>query len=172
MANFKLREDNTINAMMDIMQNDMITEDDALVGPFWYDKNDNELFGVYSVPAEDVPFLDSRLFGEKVRTGKKLHKDIWGKEQYRKHKDPRFKGNHTLVPRGRVFQTEDGMFKVMVGNWINDYPEAKELIISEFQLPKDKTEFIVDEHWDIGHGFSDDFLEGLNNRGDNMDKLI
>ena len=31
-------------------------------------------------------------------------------------------------------------------------------VIYEFQLPED-TEFVKDNHWNIGRGFSDEFLE-------------
>ena len=47
----------------------------------------------------------------------------------------------------------------MVGNWIDKYPQCKDEIIYEFQLPED-TEFVKDVHWNIGRGFSDEFLEG------------
>jgi hypothetical protein len=42
-----------------------------------------------------------------------------------------------------------------VGDWIKDYPSCKDLILIEFQLPKDNTEFVIDSHWDLGHGWSD-----------------
>lgn len=61
------------------------------------------------------------------------------------------------VPRGRVFEFQDEGFRVYTGKWINDYPNVKELIIKEFQLPIDKTKFLIDSHWDIGHGWSQEF---------------
>ena len=48
-------------------------------------------------------------------------------------------------------------FRVYTGKWINDYPQAKEQILEEFQLPKDQTKFFIDSHWDIGHGWSQEF---------------
>ena len=39
-------------------------------------------------------------------------------------------------PQGRVFKNES-VFYVMVGKWIDEYPQAKELIIEEFNLPSD-----------------------------------
>lgn len=154
---FELRESDETNAMMDVMKDNDKYKDDPYVGCFWYDPQRDELFGVYSVLADDAPMFDSKLFNTKVRTGRKLHKDIWNKEQY-KGKDKRFKGDHTLIPRGRVFQLEDGSFKVMVGDWIDEYPQCKDEVIYEFQLPED-TEFVKDNHWNIGRGFSDEFLE-------------
>ena len=41
---------------------------------------------------------------------------------------------------------------------VMDYPEVKDEIMFEFQLPED-TEFVKDPHWNIGRGFSDEFLE-------------
>ena len=40
---------------------------------------------------------------------------------------------------------------------VSPYPQAKQLIIDEFQLPPDKTEFIIDSHWDVGHGWTQEF---------------
>lgn len=154
--NFKLRESDETNAMLDLMQHNDQFKDDPYVGSFWYDPNKDELFGIYSVLADREEFYKSKLFDQKVRTGTKLHKDVWRKEQFKK-KDRRFNGDHTLVPRGRVFQLEDGSFKVMVGDWFDEYPQVKDEILFEFQLPED-TEFVKDEHWNIGRGFSDEFL--------------
>ena len=61
-----------------------------------------------------------------------------------------------MKPRGRVFEFKDEGFIVFTGSWINDYPEAKDEIIYEFQLPAD-TKFVQDEHWDLGHGWSNEF---------------
>ena len=38
----------------------------------------------------------------------------------------------------------------MVGKWLEEYPEARELILEEFDLPADKTVFEYAVHWDIG----------------------
>ena len=93
---------------------------------------------------------------KKEREREELHKTIWNKESHR-GKDKRFLGDYTLVPRGRVFEFEDQGFKVMVGDWIDKYPEARELIIDEFELPTD-AEFVKDIHWNIGRGWSDEYF--------------
>ena len=55
-------------------------------------------------------------------------------------------------PRGRVFYLmEEDRFVVAVGKWLDEHPEAKELILEEFDLPADKTTFEFAIHWDIGH---------------------
>lgn len=156
---FNLREDDMVNDFMDVMMDNNQYANEPEVGIFWYSPTEKKLFGVNSVQAHEVDFADCKLFDQKVKTCGKLHKDAWKKGYYKK--DPLFNSeDHTQVPRGRVFELEDGSFIVMVGNWIKEYPEAKEAIIYEFNLPEDKTKFKTDEHWDIGHGFSkDDFLE-------------
>ena len=73
-------------------------------------------------------------------------------------KDKRSNGNYTLVPRGRVFEFKDVGYVVFTGEWIDNCPEAKDLILFEFNLPEDKTEFRKDSHWDIGHGWSQEFI--------------
>ena len=145
--------DNTINAFREIMAHNNQYVDDPYVGIFWYDTENQELFGVYSVLAEDVDYYYSDAFGAKVKTCKPLHYALWQKRA-NKNKDSRFQAKYTDVPRGRVFEVENQGFIVCVGKWINDYPEAKTEILYEFQLPND-TKFVIDSHWDLGHGWSD-----------------
>lgn len=149
--------DNDINTLKELMSENVAYQDDAEVGIFWYDPEADELFGVKSADVNDVPYYKSNLFeGREVKTCRPLHYKVWEREHYR-GKDHRFSGDYTLVPRGRVFFVKDIGFIVVVGDWINDYPEAKSLILSEFNLPG-STEFRVDEHWAIGHGWSDKFM--------------
>ncbi len=142
-----------INAFRDVMAYNNEFQDDPEVGLFWYDIENDDLFGVYSILADDAIYYHSDYFHSNTRTCKPLHYSIWQKE-YNKGKDDRFQQEYTSVPRGRVFEVENRGFVVCVGKWINDYPQAKNLILYEFQLP-DNTEFIIDSHWDLGHGWSD-----------------
>ena len=71
-------------------------------------------------------------------------------------KDKRFSGDYKQKPRGRVFEFKDDGFKICVGDWIDKYPEAIKEIIDVFNLPEN-TEVIKDEHWNIGHGWSQEF---------------
>lgn len=151
----KLREDSKINAAIEVMENSFDTQDDPYVGPFWYDPNKDEVYGNIMALASDKPFYHSYQFNKDVRTGNALHQNIWKKESFR-GKDKRFSGDYTLKPRGRVFEFKDDGFKVCVGKWINDFPNAKKEIIDVFQLPE-KTEFIIDERFDIGHTWSQEF---------------
>ena len=146
--------DSMINGFRDLMLENEKYDGEPSVGIFWYDVNKNELFGVYKTLALDTQFNYSTYFNKNIRTCRKLHYQIWKKEQQRK-KDSRFLGDYTIIPRGRIFEIENEGFIVCVGDWITKHPEAKQEIIYEFDLPEDKTEFLVDSHWDIGHGWSD-----------------
>lgn len=142
--------------MIEVMKANNKLQNNASVGCFRYDINKKELFGVYSALADDIPFQKTNIFDQKVKNGRKLCKDIWEKQSF--GHDSRFKGDYTLVPRGRVFQLEDKSFAVIVGDWIKDYPEATEIIIYEFDLPKDNTKFIINNHWNIGQNFADELI--------------
>jgi hypothetical protein len=53
--------------------------------------------------------------------------------------------------------TESNLHKlyyiVNVGSWINEYPQAKSLIIDEFNLEGQNYLFEIAIHWEIGHGW-------------------
>lgn len=151
----KIRKDNKNNSAIQAMQNDMNIQDDFMVGSFWYDVVNNELFGVDQVPAKSRNYYHSKQFGFDIRTGPILHQTRWKKEALKK-KDKRFSNDYTKVPRGRVFDYKDIGPVVFTGSWINNYPQVKQFIIDEFDLP-DNVIFYQDEHWDIGHGWSDEF---------------
>ena len=126
--------------------------DDPKVGIFWYNVAWKELFGVVSHPVRDY----SRANASDGRiTCSELHEDVWRKEYNRQkhHGDGSgpFIGPYENKPRGRVFyMMDEDRFVVMVGKWLEENPEAKELILSEFDLPSDKTTFEYAIHWDIG----------------------
>lgn len=143
------------NQFIECMLENTNFQNEPELGPFWYDTDNQECFGVKSVPAIDCPWYESTQFNQKVRTGRALHSTIWKKEHF-KNKDFRFKGDYKYTPRGRVFQFSNNDFVVCTGKWINKCPEAKNIIIQEFQLPN-TTQFVIDSHWDIGHGFSQEF---------------
>ena len=137
----------------EVMRN--ASADKPMVGIFWYDAVKDELFGVDSVDPDT-------LKGQSQKTSSKRHDQVWKKEHYRavarnKKDSPFYKEvDGYNVPRGRVFK-DTNKFYVMVGRWIDDYPQAKELIIDEFNLPSD-VEFKYDSHWDIGHAWSGDHM--------------
>jgi hypothetical protein len=66
-----------------------------------------------------------------------------------------FLSDYTKFPRGRIFQTKENQFQIMCGSWMNDH--IKDLVVDEFDLQSQNVAVVVDEHWDIGHGWSDEF---------------
>ena len=134
------------------------------VGIFWYDYAHNTLFGVQKDDADK--YIEERGIG----TLHKLHKTYWQKQHHRALTKGDEKSifyvesNYTLIPRGRVFVKPNGTLFVAVGEWIKgeingqqvvDAEQLRELLEDEFNLPEG-FEFVVDEHWNIGHGWSGD----------------
>jgi len=135
------------------MRKNMGEQSDGYVGIFWYDPKIGELFGVDKESAKSKDFDDKGM-----KTGKVLHMNYWVKQYHRAMalgKHTRFSGDYTKVPRGRVWERKGKGFAVTVGEWIKDFPDARELVLIEFDLP-DNTEFIIDEHWSIGSGWEGD----------------
>lgn len=126
---------------------------DPMVGIFWYNVAWQELFGVVSHPLR--AYSRANASDDRISCVE-LHEDVWRREYNRQkyHGDGKspFIGPYENKPRGRVFylMTED-RFEVAVGNWLDQYPQAKEMILEEFNLPADKTTFQYAIHWDIGH---------------------
>lgn len=151
------RDDPQVSAFIEAMAENIDKQDDPDVGIFWYDPEEDELFGVVSVSVDEAIAQQSSLFDNKiVKTCRKLHYKVWQKEHFR-GKDSRFNGDWTQTPRGRVFALDDGTFVVMTGSWIRQYPQVMDYILDEFQLPEDQTKFKIDKHWDLGHGYTDRF---------------
>lgn len=125
------------------------------VGIFWYNRATNQLFGVVSHRVSDYTAAnasDGRI------TCSEMHEDIWKKEyriqRYQHGGQGPFIGAYQDKPRGRVFyHMDDGTYEVAVGKWIEDYPQAYELILNEFNLPPDKTKAKYALHWDIGQSW-------------------
>lgn len=131
-----------------------IDDDNPKVGIFWYDEDNNELFGVESCDASSVRLSNG------IGTIGKLHQNYWKKQHYRAVAKNDVESiyfqetNYTMIPRGRVF-VDNGKFKVYVGSWINDVADKlRTLIEEEFSL-FDGFEFIIDSHWELGHGWSE-----------------
>ncbi|MDR1005511.1 MAG: hypothetical protein LBL74_01420 [Bacteroidales bacterium] len=141
--------------MMQLMRNNFDCQDEPKLGIFWYDKFGDELFGVVKIEATDVPYVNDKA---ERKTIKSLHKSWWKKQEMRlaagKEKNAIFRQDYTQIPRGRIFQRRDGTFEIMCGSWMDD--NIKELIIDEFDLQKQKVEIVIDEHWELGHGWSED----------------
>ncbi|MBQ8500706.1 MAG: type II toxin-antitoxin system YoeB family toxin [Bacteroides sp.] len=122
------------------------------VGLFWYNRVTNTLFGVVSHRLSDYTKAnasDGRI------TCSEMHEDVWKKE-YRKQKYQNngvgpFIGAYQDKPRGRVFYNiNTDTFEVAVGKWMEEFPQAYQLVLEEFNLPSDRSKPIYAVHWDIG----------------------
>lgn len=125
------------------------------VGIFWYNRATNQLYGVVSHRVSDYTKAnasDGRI------TCSEMHEDVWKKE-YRKQRyqyggQGPFIGAYQDKPRGRVFyHMDDGTFEVAVGKWFEEYPQAYQIILEEFNLPPEKTKPMYAYHWDIGQSW-------------------
>ena len=126
--------------------------EDPKVGIFWYNVAWKELFGVVSHPVRD--YTRANASNGRI-TCSEMHEDVWRKEFNRQkfHGDGSgpFIGPYEQKPRGRVFYLmEEDRFVVAVGKWLDQHPEARELILEEFDLPAEKTTFEYAIHGDIG----------------------
>ena len=138
--------------MIRLMEANRGHADDPKVGIFWYNPSWKELFGVVSHPVR--AFSRANASDGRI-TCVELHEDVWRKEYNRQkhHGDGSgpFIGPYENKPRGRVFYImADNRYVVMAGKWLEEYPEARDLILDEFDLPADKTTFEYAIHWDIG----------------------
>ena len=127
------------------------------IGIFWYDPSDNTFFGVCRQELTPRMVEDAAEKGLPFINYPHLHRQVWAKEYFRaqaKHEDTKFKGDYTQVPRGSVAWNID-RFIVLVGHWAEPVKEQLTALIEQhFHLPY--FEFIYDEHWDLGHGWSGD----------------
>lgn len=121
--------------------NDMRSFDEQMpcVGIFWYDPADHSFFGVRK--KEITP----RMVEEAAEKGNPF---ISYPEMQRK-----LSINESSL-FGRVVWSID-KFIIQVGKWAeHSHEQLAKLLEKEFSLPY--FEFVYDEHWDSGHGWSGD----------------
>ena len=103
------------------------------VGIFWYDPEDHSLFGVRKKELTPVMVEEA--------AGKGVFFIDYGESKAEEY-------------AGRIVWSTD-KFIVLVGKWAEPIQnELSELLEQEFSLPY--FEFVYDEHWDLGHGWSGD----------------
>ena len=141
------------------MMADMKSFDEPMpaIGIFWYDADEHDFFGVYKKELTPKMIEEAAEKGLPYINYQRLHRQIW-KEQYFRamanHEPTKFKGDYTMIPRGRVAWAVD-KFVVFVGQWAKEHEdEVRDLIAKYFALPY--YELMYDEHWDLGHGWSGD----------------
>ena len=139
---------------MRLMQSNRGKGDEPMVGIFWYNPQQDELFGVRSHRISDYTKANSRSEFGSISCSE-MHEDVWKKEYHRqKYKNNGigpYKGAYEMVPRGRIFYNPDTeVFTIAVGGWITQYPQAVELIVDEFNLRNSTYAVKTAHHWDIG----------------------
>lgn len=141
---------------IDTMAKNRGAGDEPKVGIFWYNPTLKQLFGVVSHKRTD--YLRPNAGGGLI-TCSEMDEDVWKKE-FRKQKyhgggiGP-FKGEYQMKPRGRVFYSPaDDQYIIAVGSWIDENQDAIDLIIEEYDLPREKTVVQKASHWDIGQTWS------------------
>lgn len=139
-------------SVMDLMSSNRGKDSEPKVGIFWYNRATNALFGIVSHRISDYSKAnasDGRI------TCSEMHEDVWKKAYYKQRYEHAGQGSYIGAyqdkPRGRVFYNiETDTYEVAVGKWLEEYPQAYELILKEFDLPPDKTVAKYAVHWDIG----------------------
>ena len=74
--------DDIAKAAIEVMKESFDKQDEAYVGPFWYDPKKQEVYGYVLALASDVKSEVSSLWHAKVKTSNALHKSIWEKLFY------------------------------------------------------------------------------------------
>lgn len=143
-----------LNDAMNLMASNRGKGDEPMVGIFWYSPQLNELFGVRSHRVSDYTKANSRTEFGSVSCSE-MHEDVWKKEyhkqKYKNNGVGPYNGAYEMTPRGRIFYNPDtDVFTIAVGSWIEQYPQAVELIVEEFNLQKATYEVKTASHWDIG----------------------
>ncbi len=140
------------NSLMKLMSSNRGKDSEPKVGIFWYNRANKTLFGVVSHRLSDYTKAnasDGRI------TCSEMHEDVWKKAYYKQRFENNgvgpFIGAYQDKPRGRIFYNiENDVFEVAVGKWLEEFPEAYDLILKEFDLPPEKTQPKYAVHWDIG----------------------
>lgn len=147
--------DEDIANMMEVMRANMGTQENPKVGIFWYQMVGKRLFGVIAV---DKDSIKKPNVGGGLITCYELHRDVWKKkfkeQKYKNNGQGPYIGDYKDHARGRVFYNpRKDQYTVTVGSWIDECPEAKEMIVEEFNLKDTNFKFEKNIHWEIGNGW-------------------
>ena len=137
-------------AYIDAIKQNVGYKPEAEVGIFWFNAEENDLFGVAK-----TPISKAKSTTDGIKVGRIPQKDKWIKLRksaiIRGKSDGIFFQEYTTVPRGIVCLLEDGTFQINVGNWIKSVDKNLliALIANEFNLENEKVKLQEDDHWDI-----------------------
>ncbi len=134
------------------MAQNLETQNNPKVGIFWYSPVNKSLFGVIAIDKDSYSKPNA---GGGLITCKELHEDVWKREFKNKINEAGYyKGDYRQTPRGSVFYSPDeDKFYIMVGSWINENPEAIDIIVDRYDLKDCKVEVKISVHWEIGMGW-------------------
>lgn len=137
---------------METMAQNLETQNNPKVGIFWYSPVNKSLFGVIAIDKDSYSKPNA---GGGLITCKELHEDVWKREFKNEINEAGYyKGDYRQTPRGSVFYSPDeDKFYIMVGSWINENPEAIDLIIDRYDLNNCNVEVKISIHWEIGMGW-------------------
>lgn len=137
-------------AYIDAIKQNVGYKPEAEVGIFWFNTEENDLFGVAK-----TPISKAKSTTDGIKVGRIPHKDKWIKLRksaiIRGKSDGIFFQEYTTVPRGIVCLLKDRTFQINVGNWIKSVDKNLliALIANEFNLENEKVKLQEDDHWDI-----------------------
>ena len=150
-------DETLVKRAMDAMDATLGEQENPKVGIFWYSPQLQDVFGVIAIDAATAP----KSGHSGLRTCKELHKYLW-KKQFNHDKahniNSPFRGDYKYTPRGRVFYDDElEEYHIMVGAWLNDYPEAKDKIKAAFNLTASNLHVTFERgiHWEIGMGYGE-----------------
>lgn len=142
-------DDDLAERTMEAMAQNLETQNNPKVGIFWYSPVNKSLFGVIAIDKDSYSKPNA---GGGLITCKELHEDVWKRNQQNDRSF--YVGDYRQTPRGSVFYSPDeDKFYIMVGSWINDNPEAIDLIIDRYDLDNCNVEVKISIHWEIGMGW-------------------
>lgn len=142
-------DDDLAERTMETMAQNLETQNNPKVGIFWYSPVNKSLFGVIAIDKDSYSKPNA---GGGLITCKELHEDVWKRNQ--QNDRCFYVGDYRQTPRGSVFYSPDeDKFYIMVGSWINENPEAVDLIIDRYDLNNCNVEVKISIHWEIGMGW-------------------
>ena len=134
-----------MNAAIEYMKKLKEIQNTTMVGHFFYDEINNELYGVHSTFALGMEFMFSKKLNKNIKTINYSHKSIWLKG-VKGNKDDRFLKDYNNLHKGSVIQVENEGFYICINKCMMRYHNVIDLVKFEFNLgDKVKIQLFDDE---------------------------
>ena len=134
-----------MNAAIEYMKKLKEIQNATMVGHFFYDEINNELYGVHSTFALGMEFMFSKKLNKNIKTINYSHKSIWLKG-VKGNKDDRFLKDYNNLHKGSVIQVENEGVYICINKCMMRYHNVIDLVKFEFNLgDKVKIQLIDDE---------------------------